>query len=405
MTRSVHAVDLSDDQTFAHGFPFEYFAHLRRESPVFWHEPTDKTPDGEGFWVVSSYQGVKDVFRDAVTFSSDKGGIRERGGTAIKDEASAGRMLNQTDDPQHQRLRSLVSRGFTPQAVSALKGGLRSRAEALIERLEPQSSDLVEVFARELPSQAICMILGVPEQDRAPLLDLMDAGISADSGSIIDVDVMRSIRAYAKEFIAAKRASPDDSMTSVIIQAREADGSTLSDKELYSFFELLFLAGSETTRSAIAGAVLEFAHHPEQWERLRADSGLIPTAVEEIVRWTTPSVYKRRTASCNTQVLGVPIGRGDKVTVWEMSANRDGAVFVDPDTFDIGRSPNPHLGFGFGVHFCLGASLARLELTITLEVLRERCAEFWLTGEPEWMPNNRLLGLRRLDVGHRPLAR
>lgn len=398
MNQSPVLLDLSDSATFASGFPYEFFAHLRRTAPVWWHEPTERTPDGEGFWVVSTYAGVRDVFKDPKTFSSDKGGVRPLGGTAIKDETSAGKMLNQTDDPQHQRLRALVNKGFTPQAIAALEVQLRALATNLLDRMIPDAVDFVDDYSRELPSQAICMILGIPESDRPPLLDLMDAGISADSDSIIDRDVMRAIRDYAVEFIAHKRANPDDSMTSVIINARLDDGAQLTDKELYWFFELLFLAGSETTRSAIAGGLLEFARNPEVYDRLRNDPSLIPTAVEEIVRWTTPSIYKRRTASVDTVLLGQPIARGDKVTVWELSANRDETVFDNADTFDIGRHPNQHVGFGFGVHYCLGASLARLEIKLTLELLIERYQGFRLTGEPDWMPNNRLLGLRHLPL-------
>jgi cytochrome P450 len=307
-------------------------------------------------------------------------------------------MLNQTDDPQHQRLRALVNRGFTPRAISGLAAELRRRGAALLDDVGTEPFDFVHGFARELPSHAICLVLGVPPEDRPELIDWLDAGIEADSPSILSADTMRRIRGYAVSLIAEKRAHPDAGIMSTIVQARADDGTGLGDEELIAFFALLFPAGAETTRSALAGAVKAFADHPAEYERLQADPALVPAAIEEIIRWTTPSIYKRRTASCDVELAGVAIAAGDKVTLWEMSANRDERVFSDPMRFDVGRTPNPHLGFGWGAHFCLGAALARLEIKVTLELLLERCAGFEATGPAAWMPNNRLFGLRTLPV-------
>jgi len=391
-------IDLSDDETFRGGFPHDHFRWLRDHDPVSWHEPTPRTPDGEGFWVVSRHADVAAVLRDPVTFSSDRGGIRRKGGTAIKDERTAGVMLNQTDDPQHQRLRSLVNRGFTPRAVTALADELHRRGAALLDAAGDDTFDFVRAFARELPSQAICLVLGVPESDQPRLLDWLDAGIEDDSPSILSPEAMRQIRGYAVELIAAKRESSDEAIMSTIVHARGDDGRGLTDDELIAFFALLFPAGSETTRSALAGAVAAFADHPDQLDRLRADPDLTGPAIEEIVRWTTPSVYKRRTASRAVTLSGVPIAAGDKVTFWEMSANRDERVFTDPFRFDIARQPNPHLGFGWGTHFCLGAGLARLEVKVLLDVLVARGVAVERVGDVAWMPNNRLFGLKSLPV-------
>ena len=392
------AIDLSDDETFRGGFPHERFAWLRAHDPVHWHGPTDRTPDGEGFWVVSRHAEISTVLRDPVTFSSDRGGIRAKGGTAIKDERTAGTMLNQTDDPQHQRLRTLVNRGFTPRAVAELSDELRRRGDELLDAAGDEPFDFVHAFARELPSQAICLVLGVPETDQPRLIDWLDAGIEADSPSILSPDAMRKIRGYAVDLIAAKREQRDPGIMSTIVHARDEQGSTLTDDELIAFFALLFPAGAETTRSALAGAVYAFAQWPGELDRLARERELITPAIEEIVRWTTPSVYKRRTASRDVTLAGVEIAAGDKVTFWEMSANRDDAVFTDPFRFDVGRSPNPHLGFGWGAHFCLGASLARLEIRIMLELLAERGVRIEQTGDIAWMPNNRLFGLKSLPV-------
>ncbi|MEJ7801237.1 MAG: cytochrome P450 [Ilumatobacter sp.] len=352
---------------------------------------------------MSRHADVMTVLRNPTTYSSDRaGGLRERGGTGIKDERSAGTILNMTDDPQHYRLRSLVNRGFTPRIIAALEAELRRRTTVLLDSVGYEPFDAVHGFARELPAQAICIVLGIPEADRAHLLDWLDAGIEADSASIVSADATKLIGEYAAGLIADKRAHPDAGIMSTIVHARLDDGSQLSDRELTAFFALLFPAGAETTRSAIAGGIKAFVEYPDQYERLRCDPTMVDTAVDEIVRWTTPSVYKRRTATRDTTLAGRTIRGGDKVTVWEMSANRDDTVFDDPFMFDVARHPNPHVGFGFGIHYCLGASLARLELRVALQELLRRFRRFESTGAHEWTPNNRLFGLKHLPVRGRP---
>ena len=207
------------------------------------------------------------------------------------------------------------------------------------------------------------------------------------------------LRRYAQDIIEKKRAHPDDDIFSAIVHAEfEADGSTLKDYELRSFFALLFPAGAETTTRSISGGMLAMMERPTEWQKLQAEPRLIKAAVEEIVRWSTPSAYKRRTATCDTVLHGRTIREGDKVTFWEMSANRDETVFEAPFDFNVARTPNKHLGFGAGVHFCLGAALARLELKIVFEELLNCGHNFELNGEPQWMPNNRLVGLKSLPV-------
>ncbi len=409
--RSVQAtdVDLSDHATFAHGFPHDHFTWAREHAPVYWHEPTAFTPDGEGFWVMSRHEDAMAVMLDPDTFSSDKGGGRVAGGTGLNDEYQAGKFLNWTDDPRHKRLRSLVNKGFTNRAIHELEAELRRRTVALIEGLpEGEPFDFVERFSRDLPLQAICLLLGVPQQDRAQLAAWVDAGVAAPTPEIIAREYARRLRAYGARLIAEKRKNPSDDIMSTIIQARlepEEDGSEggpLSDNELLNFFMLLFPAGAETTRSAIGGGLVALMDHPDQLERLRtAGIAEMRTAVDEILRWTTPSIHKRRTATRDVDYKGHRIRAGDKVTYWEMSANRDAAVFDDPFRFDIARSSNRHIAFGFGVHVCLGASLARMELRLALSELLTRIETFTPEGPVEWMPSNRLLGIRRMPLSIR----
>ena len=396
----VPTLDLSDSRSFAQGFPHEFFTWLRAHEPLYWHPPTEITPDGEGFWVFSRYADVDQVIMDPESYSSDKGGARTAGGTTIKDEVSAGKVMNQTDDPLHRRLRAIVNEGFTVKAISALEGELRARTRSLLEGIQSgEHLDFAQRVSREIPTQAICIVLGVPEEDRLMLTDWVDHGIEAPSDAVIAEEYVRKIRRYAQGLIERKRANRQGDIFSTIVHARfEADGSTLSDHELRSFFGLLFPAGAETTTRSISGGMLALIERPDAWRQLRAEPAILKTAVEEIVRWTTPSCYKRRTATRDIRHSGKLIREGDKVTFWEMSANRDERVFDRPFEFDIARAPNRHLGFGAGVHFCLGSALARLELKVVFEELLRRGLDFEVDGTPLWMPNNRLVGLKSLPL-------
>ena len=398
-------VDLSDGRSFAHGFPHAYFTWLRTHAPVYWHAPTPATPDGEGFWVISRYGDTDAVIMDPATFSSDKGGLRSGGGTAIKDEATAGKMLNQADDPHHRRLRELVNQGFTVKAIGALESELRRRARELMNSLAVgEEFNFVQRISREIPTQAICILLGVPEENRNMLCDWIDRGVETPSDSVIAVEYLNKLRRYAQSLIEEKRAHPREDIFSTIVHAEfAADGSTLTDHELRSFFSLLFPAGAETTTRSISGGMLALLETPQAWQRLRAEPALLKTTIEEILRWTTPSVYKRRTVTREVRFGEQTFRAGDKLTFWEMSANRDERVFERPFEFDIARSPNKHLGFGAGVHFCLGAALARLELKIVFEELLRRDLDFELIGAPEYVPNNRLVGLKTLPVRIQPV--
>lgn len=387
-------VDLSDARSFAKGFPQSFFRRLRREAPVWWHEPTRHTPGAVGFWVVSRYADVVTVLKEPEVFSS------EVGGTQIFDGKGHGYQLNQTDDPKHRRLRALVNTGFLPGMIGRLEDQLREQMRSILSEIDiGQPFDFVSAIARELPLQAICMVLGVPMEDREELGEIVDLAIGAGTGEALAIEHLKRLGAYADRIVEQKRNEPTDDILSVIVHARSEDGGPqLDNRELRAFFALLFPAGAETTRSAIAGGLVALVHYPDQLRQLRADQSLMKGAVEEIVRWTSPSVYKRRTATRNVALSGTAIRRGDKVTVWEMSANRDEGEFSSPYRFDVRRKSNFHLGFGLGTHFCLGANLARLEIRVALEELMARYESFEVVGDFEWTNNNRLVGLTRVPL-------
>ncbi|OPX09236.1 cytochrome P450 [Mycobacterium sp. AT1] len=391
---SLAAVDFTDLDNFAAGFPHELFAVHRRDAPVYWHEPTEHTPDGEGFWSVATHAESLAVLRDPVMFSSETGGARPYGGTLLQDLPIAGQVLNMMDDPRHAQIRRLVSSGLTPRMIGRVEDDLRSRARRLLDDVEPgRPFDFLVDVAAELPMQMICILLGVPESERHWLFHAIEPQF--DLGRTASADDGARMYAYGAELVAAKRANPTDDMLSVVAND-EACG--LSELELYLFFSLLFSAGAETTRNAVAGGLLALIDHPDQMQLLRSSPDLLPTAVEEMVRWTSPSPSKRRTATRDVLLGGFEVEAGQKVQVWEGSANRDELVFADADVFDVTRTPNPHLGFGQGVHYCLGAHLARLELRVLFEELLSRFASVSLAGPVEWTRSNRHTGIRSLPA-------
>jgi cytochrome P450 len=415
MAVALAGIDLTDLDNFAHGFPHDLFAIHRREAPVWWHAPTDHTPDGEGFWSVATYGETMEVLLDPATYSSECGGGRKHGGTMLQDLELAGVVLNMMDDPRHARIRRLVSAGLTPRTVRRLEAELRRRTRVLLAAVEDGAEvDFLVTIAAELPMQAICILLGVPEADRHEIWEAVDPGFDVRTGdagaSRLNVaagfrpgtpsEAQTRMLQYGADLIASKRAHPTDDMLSTVIHATlaEADPPQLTDGELYAFFSLLFAAGSETTRNAIAGGLLALVERDDQLTALRADPGLLSTAIEEMLRWTTPSPSKRRTATRAAVLSGHVVAPGDKVLFWEGSANRDGTVFRDPMTFDIRRQPNPHLALGHGVHYCLGANLARLEMRVMFEELLPAFSGIDLAGSVEWTRSNRHTGIRHLPL-------
>ncbi len=411
MVEDLEQVDLTDLDTFAMGFPHDVFRLQREQAPVRWHEPTAHTPDGEGFWSVATYDEVLRVLRDPETFSSETGGDRPYGGTIIQDLPVAGVVLNMMDDPRHARIRRLVTKGLSPAVVRSLEAELRRRMRVLLAAVDEECDFLVDVAA-ELPMQAICLLLGVPEADRYLLFEAVEHIFDIpDESDFLSMSPRRQAAVdrmyeYGTALIEEKRARPAHDMLSAVVHAELPDERPprLSEDELSAFFSLLFSAGAETTRNSIAGAMLAFVQWPAQLERLRDRRVPIDRAIEEILRWTTPSPSKRRTATATCELGGRVIRPGDKVVVWEGSANRDPSRFPEPDSFVLDRDPNPHLTFGHGVHFCLGAHLARLEIRVALEEVLSSFESFMLVAPPQWTRSNRHTGIRHLPLRMRRSA-
>jgi cytochrome P450 len=408
------AVDLTDLDLFVEGFPDEVFTQLRRQAPVWWHPPTEHTPDGVGFWVLSAHRDIVAVAADPATFSSERAPGAEGGGTILQDLPygfAPGVLLNMTDDPLHHRIRRLVTPAVAPRALARMEVELKDRVRRIVDAIADRGScDFLSEVAVELPLQAVAALMGVPDADRHDLLAWSNATLDFEGrelGETTDrvVEAAASMAAYGSDLIAEKKKCPGDDIISVVARAQIEDGNDvlrpLTDLELQMFFNLLVVAGSETTRNSIALGMVALIERPDQLEAMRDDRSLMPSAVEEILRWTSATLYNRRTATRPTELGGHAIDEGAKVTLWWPSANRDESVFDDPFRFDIRRTPNAHLTFGHRTHFCLGANLARLEIRVMFEEILDRLEEFELTGPVERVRTNKHAGVCRVPMRFR----
>ncbi|MES3639182.1 cytochrome P450 [Mycobacterium intracellulare] len=403
-------VDLTDLDRFTTGFPHHVFDVLRREAPVWFHPPTPHTPGGEGFWVISRYADIIATATDSVSFSSETGGDREGGGTTLEDMPlgfAAGALLNMMDDPRHAKIRKLLTPSTTPRALRAIEEDLRRRAVGIIEAaLAKRECDFLVDVAAELPLQAVAQLAGVPQEDRHELMNWANVTLDYEDREVGEINdrltqAQAQMFTYGTSLLERKRAQPADDLLSVVTHAL-VDGAPLTENEQRMFLSLIIAAGSETTRNSIAIAMSAFSERPGSWERLRNDRALLPTAVEEMLRWASSTPYNRRTATRDVDLHGQRIAAGDKVSLWWASANRDEAVFADPYTFDITRNPNPHLTFGRGMHFCLGASLARMEMRVLFDVLLDRVGTVTLSGPIEYVRSNKHAGVRHMPVTIEP---
>ncbi len=402
----VAPVDLSDSRSYVAGVPHAWLAHLRRNDPVHWQDE----PGGPGFWAVTKYADCVTVNRDYERFSSAARGTMpfELGEEEVAQQSLM--MLNM-DPPLHTRYRRLVNKGFTPRMVRDLEESIHRTTDAIIDDvIEKGEADFVTQISAELPLQVIAELLGVPQEDRHKMFEWSNRMVgNADPEYQAEADLALSsaleLYAYAAELFAKKRIDPHADLMSALTSV-EVEGERLSDLELELFFLLLTVAGNETTRNLMSGAMHAFFQHPEQWQRLRQDRSLLPTAVDEMLRFVSPVMNFRRTAMVDLTMSGTAIKAGDKVVFFHASANRDEDVFDSPDIFDISRDPNPHIAFGGGgPHFCLGTNLARMEIRVMFEHLLDRMPDISQDGEVQRLQSQFINGIKHLPVAFTPSAR
>lgn len=395
------AIDLLDlAHVEAGGPPYELFARLRLESPIHRHAEQG----GPGFWAVTRYDDVVEVSRDSTTYSSYTGGTMIADATPEQLFVVRQMMLNM-DPPQHTKLRALINKGFTPRMVTHLHGRIGELARAIADRVAPRGEcDFVTEVAGELPSYVIAELMGIPLDDGRELYRLTERMHTADrtpEGQADGAQAIFQMLSYAAGIRDEKRQRPANDIASTLLAA-EVDGEKLTDLEFDMFFLLLINAGGDTTRNLVAGGMLELLRRPDALRSLRDEPRLLPGAIEEMLRFCSPVVHFRRTATRDVVLGGQPIATGEKVVVFYASANRDETVFSDPDAFDIGRSPNEHVAFGGGgVHYCLGANLARVEIRAMFSEVLSRLHDMELAGPVERLRSNFINGPRHMPVRFR----
>jgi cholest-4-en-3-one 26-monooxygenase len=397
-------MDVYDLDTYQRAVPHEVFAKLRRESPVHF----TPIPGGQGFWAITKHADVVTISKDPRTYSS------ARGGTNLFDlppeELSIVQMMMvNMDPPKHTKFRNLVSKGFTPRIIAQMEPRIRAAATRVLDQVASRGEcDFVPAIAGDLPLIIIADLLGIPQDDRSKVFDWSNRLIGFDDPefqtSLEDGKVAAGeLWMYANGLATQRREKPELDLTSILIAA-SVDGEKLNEMEFEAFFLMLAVAGNETTRNAISGGMLALTQHPEQRQRLIDDPSLIPSAIEEILRWVTPVIHFRRTVTRDVELRGQQLREGDKVAVFYPSANRDEEVFQDASKFDVGRQPNEHLSFGVGQHFCLGASLARLELRVIFEELLKRLPDLQIAGDVRRLRSNFINGIKSMPVAYTPEA-
>lgn len=402
-------VDLTNADLFQQGTPHEMFKLLRREAPVFWHEEKD----GPGFWAITKYDDLKYVSRNPQLFSS------ARQGTLMRDPPPADLayvqeiMLNM-DPPRHRTYRALVSKAFTPRIIQNLQPSIRAMVDEIIDGVcERGECDFVEEVAARLPLEVICEMMGVPHEDRRRIYEIGNQLIGFDDPDLFvegqSVNEMGAQAAFAEMFVYASKlreiamTQPSDNLATALVNA-EIDGEKLTESDFNFFFLLLLVAGNETTRTVTTNGMWELIEHREQYARLQDDPSLLPGAIEEILRFA-PAVHNFRRQSLGpAEIRGQRIEPDQKLILWYPSANRDEDVFTTPDSFNIARSPNEHVAFGFGEHFCLGANLARLELNEVFRGILIRLKDMELAAPPRRLRSTFINGVKEMRVRFTPSA-
>ena len=417
MVSGLEQIDLVTPELYAsRGYPWSEWAQLRREAPVYWYERDGVAP----FWAITKYDDIQTISRDPETFiSSQRLVVRSAGsgdGGANDPSLTVPNLINM-DPPEHGKYRNATSRRFSPRGMRLLEDRIDQIGESVIDDAAAhvveaisgrREADFVRDVAARMPLAAICELLAVERESWEDLFAWTNEFLGSEDPEYQRGRTrretwqsgMRGLQGYFMEHIERKRREPDESVMSTLVHA-EIDGEPMPESEILSYAILLILAGNETTRNATSGGMQALIEHPEQMERLRAEPELLDSAIEEMLRWTSPVVHFARTVTRDTEIRGVPIAEGETLAMWYPSANRDEDVFESPDVFDIGRSPNEHLAFGgFGEHFCLGANLARLEMRSVFRHLLERLSNFEIEGEVERLSSGLIGGIKRLPVSY-----
>jgi cytochrome P450 len=393
----IDASHLLDPSLYAEGDPFALYAELRNEAPVCW---VDR--EGGGFWAIATHPEVSSIGADPKGFCSSKGILTDEIGTTYDDPPT----MMHTDPPRHTRYRRLVQPGFKPTMVRQMEVGVTAKAQALIDPIDSGVPvDIVEALSIPFPLQVICELLGVDGSQWPRFFEWSEAVIPGESERTEEerAELQAEMWGYLVGVAEVRRAAPAEDLVSVLAMVGSEEGAEadrLSEAELAMFLIQLLVAGNETTRNLLSGGLAALAAHPEQWAALRTDPDLIPGAVEELLRWTTPVISFMRTATADCSVRGQAVAAGDPVLLLYASANRDEEVFgADADQLRVDRHPNPHVSFGFGPHFCLGAALARLEGRVVLSELVTRFASLTPAGPVQRTASPVIAGVR-----HAPLV-
>lgn len=388
----VAPVDLGDPELYRSGKPEELWAELRRQSPVW----RSTGPSGD-FWAVLSYSEISRVLRDSATFVSELGMRLDHNPAATA--AAAGKMLIVTDPPRHGKIRGIINGAFTPRMVRRLEETMRTTVDSVLEEaLAAGGGDFTAVAAR-LPVATICDMLGVPPADWDFMLDrtMTAFGATGEADPLAVAEAHVDILSYYEELVERRRREPGEDIVTALVNG-EIDGRPLTDEEIFLNCDGLISGGNETTRHATVGGLLALIEHPGEWRWLRAQDGLPPTVVPEILRYTSPAMHVLRTTATDTTLGGFPVPKGSPVALWLPSGNRDEAEFAAPERLDLRRAPNRHLAFAHGTHFCLGSALATTELTVMFEQLVRRVAAAEPAGPVQRMRSTLIRGHEALPV-------
>jgi len=407
-------VNLNDLDAFERACPHDMFETLRREDPVHWQDE----PGGPGYWAITKYEDLKHISRHPKQFSSAERGVLLREPDPGMLEFTRQIML-MMDPPKHRDYRLLVNKAFTPRMVENMRPRIRQMCREIVDGvIEKGECDFVESLAAPLPMLVICEMMGVPEEDRMHVYEVGNKMVGFDDpeyhdGETLDMKVVKNdeedlgaqlsaeMFVYAARLYEKAKTQPSDDLASALVNA-ELDGRRLTPEEFNFFFLLLLIAGNETTRTVTTNGMISLLDNPSQLDLLRKDISLLDAAVEEILRYS-PAVHSfRRTAMEKLEVRGREIDEGSKLILWYPSANRDEDVFDDPDRFDIRRTPNDHVAFGYGEHYCLGANLARMELQEIFRELVTRIDGLERTTEPRRLRSNFINGVKEMQVRFTP---